>query len=82
VECSSLVGPIDAEVVTRFTDLTAEGYVSGCWLEGSDRMQMAGSLRCDDGRTLLVVGDRAGVEGGEWGQWDMDSGENASDVLC
>jgi hypothetical protein len=82
VACSSLVGPIDAEVVATFTDLTADGFVSGCWLEGSDRMQMAGSLRCDDDRTVLVVGDRAGVEGGEWEPWDMDSGENATDALC
>jgi hypothetical protein len=82
VECSSLEGPIDAEVVARFTDPTADGFVSGCWIDGSDLVQLAGSLQCDDGRTLLVVGDRAGVEGSEWGPWDMDSGENVNDALC
>jgi hypothetical protein len=58
-ECSALVGAIDEGVVS-----------TGCWLAGE--LAFVGEFTCDDGRRVLLAGDRVGVVGGEWAPFDVD----------
>jgi len=57
--CSELVGPVDVAAVSE----------TGCVFDDGS-VGIVISYPCDDGRTAVAVGDRAGVEGGDWGPAD------------
>lgn len=60
VECAELEGDVDAADAT-----------GGCVLEDGV-VGVSVTYECDDGRKAFQVGDRIGVEGGEWQERDDD----------
>lgn len=67
-DCSALPAPVDQAVLE-----------TGCF-EG-DELAFGGTYDCPDGSVVVIAGNRAGLEGGEWVDTDPDVGPFAWD-LC
>ena len=68
VECSELEGPVNLAL-----------QAVGCTVDGAPAP--VSSLACDDGRTVLIAGNRYGIQGETWQPYDLGTGPPATE-LC
>jgi len=68
VECAELDGPVNLAVQSV-----------GCTVDGAPAPVSA--LPCEDGRTVLIAGNRFGIEGETWQPYDFATGPPVTE-LC